>query len=237
MLRDAASDLLLGSSCVGCELPGRLVCADCGATLPTTATPVAASSADRLAPTFAVAAYDGLVRELVLGHKERRLLALGRVLGGLLAMSVAAAVSGKSGPVALVPVPSRRVSVRARGHDPTLAMTVSAAVRLQAAGVDALPAPVLRLRRGVLDQAGLGAADRAANLDRSMAGRAGSVRRLARRRPAAHVVVCDDVITTGATAGEAQRALESLGLAVAGVAVVAATPRRHPEARAPESFG
>ena len=32
-LADAAVDLLLGSRCVGCDRPGRLVCATCAATL------------------------------------------------------------------------------------------------------------------------------------------------------------------------------------------------------------
>jgi predicted amidophosphoribosyltransferase len=225
MLGDAARDLLLGTHCVGCARPGRLLCRGCESLLPTAAAVrwPSPTPAGLVAP-FAAAAYEGTVRAMVLGHKERRLLALCRPLARLLALAVAG--SGTPGPLVLVPVPSRRVSVRARGHDPTRTMTAAAAAVLRAHGTDAVVGPLLRLRPGVVDQAGLDAAQRAANLAGSMACAVPALRRLARTRPRARVVVCDDVLTTGATLREAQRALEGVGLTVAAGAVVAATPRR-----------
>ena len=76
------------------------------------------------------------------------------------------------------------------------------------------------------DQAGLTAPERAANLTGSMWCPTARLRRWAGFR--ARVVVCDDVLTTGATAREAQRALTASGLVVEGIATVAATRRRWP---------
>lgn len=232
---DAAVDLLLGSRCVGCDRPGRLVCRACAADLPQVARPAWPTPAPAgLAPPWATAPYDGCVRAMVLGHKEHRLLGLRDPLALLLSRAVTAALEGTggAGPVVLVPVPSRPSSVRARGHDPTLAMTLRAAALLRAAGHDALAHPLLRPRAGVRDQAGLDAGQRAANLAGSMCCPAAGVRRLARRRARARLVVCDDVLTTGATAREAQRALEAVGLPVVALAAVAATRRRLPPRRA-----
>ena len=79
-----------------------------------------------------------------------------------------------------------------------------------------------------MDQAGLGAAQRAANLAGSMFCPDERLRRLASRRARTRIVLCDDVVTTGATLREAQRALEAVGLTVSAVAAVAATRRRIP---------
>lgn len=223
-LLDAAADLLLGAACVACARPGRVLCPGCRSGLPSSAaeawpTPIP----EGLVPPYATGVYDGVLRAMVVGHKERRLFALTRPLGVLLATSVRFA-TGPEAPLLLVPVPSRPAVVRSRGHDPTLAMTRHAARVLRVPGREVVVARLLRTRAGVVDQAGLDAQQRHANLAGSMASPAAAVRRHAGRR--AYVIVCDDVITTGATAREAQRALAAAGVDVHAVAAVAATARR-----------
>ncbi|MDF1606341.1 phosphoribosyltransferase family protein [Nocardioides sp. YIM 152315] len=227
---DAAADLLLGGRCAGCGRSGRVLCPACADALPVGAVPAWPDPVPPgLATPFAAGEYAGVVRDLLLGHKERRLLGLRDPLARLLVQAVRAALADQPpGPVVLVPVPSRRGTARARGHDPTLRITTRAARLLRRSGADVAVAPVLRSRTGVLDQAGLDAAARAVNLAGSMHCPAAGLRALAARRTRARVVVCDDVVTTGATLREAQRALEAVGLEVVAVAAVAATRRRIP---------
>jgi predicted amidophosphoribosyltransferase len=80
----------------------------------------------------------------------------------------------------------------------------------------------------VSDQAGLDAGERAVNLTGSMHSPRTRARSHRERWPSCHLLVVDDVVTTGSTAREAQRALEVRGLRVWGVAAVAATRRRSP---------
>jgi predicted amidophosphoribosyltransferase len=112
----------------------------------------------------------------------------------------------------------------------------AAAGRLRAGGRRAEVVVLLRQRLPVGDQAGLTSGERAANLRDSLAVRADALRALGRRRRPVTAVVCDDVLTTGATARESQRALEDVGLPVAAVCCVAATRKRVPAAPAPLPF-
>ncbi|MGZ5399557.1 MAG: ComF family protein [Nocardioides sp.] len=217
-VREAAIDLILGGACVGCGRPGRSLCAVCRQGLP--AAPRQAwpePSPPGLATPWAGGVYDGTLRAALLAHKERHVAGLAAPLATLLASAVEAA---SPRPVLLVPVPSRPGVVRSRGHDPLLDV-VRRASRLVAGTT---VAPLLRSRGVVLDQAGLTAAERAANLAGSLWCPSAGLRRFAGRT--GRVVVCDDVLTTGATAREAQRALAATGLEVCAIAVVAATLRR-----------
>ncbi|HET9498770.1 MAG TPA: ComF family protein [Marmoricola sp.] len=225
---DAWLDLVLGSTCVVCHAPGRLLCPACRTALPSTATPVAPTpSPAGLAPCRAVGEYDGPLRALVLAHKEERAFALAAHLGRLLATAVAG-LPGVEATRLLVPVPSRAAVVRRRGHDPMLRVCRVAAATLRRDGQDARVVRLVRQHRATADQAGLDAVHRAANLAGSMVVDARTLRRLARSGARVQAVVCDDVLTTGATAREAQRALEGVGVVVGGIACVAATRRRAP---------
>lgn len=225
---DAVFDLFAGSTCVGCRRPGRQLCAGCARALP--AGPVAARPRPcppGLARACAAGEYAGTLRALVLGLKEQHRLALARPLGLLLAGAALALLPADRAEVRvlLVPVPSRPGSARRRGHEPVKQVCRQAARALRRQGVGATTVSLLRVAR-VADQRGLGARQRAANLEGAMRVDGTALARLARQHPRALVVLCDDVLTTGSTAREAQRALAASGIRIVGIAVVAATRRR-----------
>jgi len=229
-----ARDTVAGDPVPGCTAPGdsgTLLCAACRRELGGPAhrvwpTPVPPG----LPPPWAVADYDGAARGAILAHKEDGRFGLAGPLGDALARAVTAGLAAtparghRAVPVALVPVPSRRTAVRARGQDATLRLARRAAVTGRRAGADVEVLPVVRIVRGMVDQAGLDARERAVNLRGALA----VPDRFARHLRDRSVVVVDDVITTGASIDETARALRAAGADVVCAAVVAATRRRQP---------
>jgi len=218
---DALLDLLLPTACVGCGGTGAW-CPACRAELAAAAVrPLGRTCPDPtpvgFPPTASAAAYAGAIRGALLAHKERGRLSLGAPLGGALAAAVRCLAP--TGPVLLVPVPSSRRAVRARGHDHALRLAAAAARALTGQGIPARAAAALELRRAVGDSARLAAGARAANLAGAMQVRPG-------RTPSGLVVLVDDVVTTGSSLTEAARALVAAGAQVHGAATVAATARR-----------
>jgi predicted amidophosphoribosyltransferase len=220
----ALVDLVLPRTCAGCAVPGAVLCRRCSALFarPHLATP--RRFPDGFPPTVAAGVYRGPVRPAVIAFKERGRAELARPLGTALALAVAAvtsAVGGGPRPVLLVPVPSSRAALRARGRDHVRELAGQAVTDLRAAGVPAAEGRLLVRRGRVRDSAGLGAAQRRANL-------AGTFVRAGTPPRGALLVVVDDVVTSGATLTEAAAALtvgDAAGDAPVLAAVVAATPR------------
>jgi predicted amidophosphoribosyltransferase len=230
----AVLDLALPAECAGCGQQPGLLCGGCAPALRGPARPAwPQPSPPGLPPPWAVAGYDGAVRSALLAHKEQGRTALARPLGAALAASVRAVLGQRaavgphrSGPVVLVPMPSRRAAVRERGRDPTLVIAREAARLLRGNDREVSVRPVLRMAASVADQSGLDAAGRAANLRGAVllpARRAGPLVGCGGR-----VVLVDDIITTGASLAAAADTLRRAGIETDGAALVAATRRRTP---------
>jgi predicted amidophosphoribosyltransferase len=205
----ALIDLVLPRRCVGCGSFAGALCPQC---LPPP------DCLNPLAGVWAAGPYDAALRTALLAYKERGRRDLADHLGRLLACSVAAALNcgpGPPGRAVLVPVPSARSVVAARGGDHVVRLARQAAMRTGLRVVrDALD-----LTRAVQDSAGLRTGERVANLAGAMTARAPLT--------GVSAVIVDDIVTTGSTLSEARRALTAAGWAITGAAVVAATQLRH----------
>lgn len=200
------TDLVLPAECGGCGRPRAVLCPECRAALsgavPRRVRPVPEPCG--LPVVHAAAPYADAVRSVLLAHKERGALPLARPLGVALAGAVREGPVGlPGGPVLLVPVPSGRGAVRARGHDPARRIALAAAAELRRAGMPARVLAVLRQRRPVADQTGLDGPRRLENLAGALSVTAGGAGLLREGR----VVLVDDVMTTGASLTEAARAV------------------------------
>ncbi|NBE51003.1 ComF family protein [Streptomyces boluensis] len=134
-----------------------------------------------------------------------------------------ASETGGGGPLLLVPMPSARKAVAARGHDSVRRIALSAARELRRTGIRAQVLPVLRQGRRVVDQSGLNSRQRMANMSGALEVASGAGRLLRGRR----VVLVDDLMTTGASLVEAARVLRAATAEVrVGGTQVAPTGRR-----------
>lgn len=205
-------DLILPLECGGCGAPSTRWCPNC-------ATVLAAGAADpRLVtprldpgvPVLSLGRYADARRQAIVAVKEQGRADLIAPLSGALHTGLARLLQwGLLGaPLTVVPAPTRRMAARRRGGDPVTRVARAATADLSGIAV----VRALRLTGFARDSVGLSSADR----QRNLAGRV----RLTRPVPGPAVVV-DDVVTTGATACESVRALQTAGVEVHAVLALA----------------
>jgi len=203
-------DLVLPLECGGCGAPGTRWCPTCAQSLAVhTDEPVVVTPRlDPGVPVFSLGRYAGSRRAAIIAMKEHGrtdligplAAAVGEGVSRLLAWGVVEA------PLTLVPAPTRRSAARRRGGDPVTAIARTSAVP------GAAVVAALRMRAFTRDSVGLSAGQRQLNIE-------GRVRICA--GVSGEALVLDDVVTTGATACESVRVLQTAGVLVAGVLAVA----------------
>ncbi|HTM84565.1 MAG TPA: ComF family protein, partial [Mycobacterium sp.] len=206
-------ELILPLECGGCGAPATRWCGCCAAELAVRPDRphLICPRTDPGVPVFALGRYAGMRRRAIVAVKEHGRTDLVAPLGAALAAGVQHLLAWRvvAAPVVLVPAPTRWLAARRRGGDPVTRMAAAAAAHPAVAVI-----PALRMAAWVRDSVGLGAAARQRNI-------AGRVvlrrRRLAELAAAAEVLLVDDIVTTGATARESVRVLQSAGARVAGV--------------------
>ena len=218
------------SACARCALPMPVPTAACGRCL---------RRPPPLFETRAAFAYGPPLDRLLPRLKFHDDLAAGRLLAALMAAeftrmrecatdtdvdsAAASAIvnAASSRPDALIPLPLHRSRLRSRGYDQALELARPLAKRFDIP----LRVDVLQRDRNTSPQSRLNAAARRKNLRGAFAVNIDAITSAARSTPAlAHVVLIDDVMTTGATLHAAADALLRAGIARVDAWVCARVP-------------
>jgi len=180
----------LGSRCLRCALPlgspGDKICGVC------------IQKAPPFFRTICPLQYEFPVNRLVQGFKFRRQLAAGRILSHLICEHIA--LNEKDLPDMLIPVPLHGLRMTSRGFNQAYELASYAGRVLNVP----LNACALRRQRSTRAQSGLSRKQRRRNLR-------GAFSWHGSWKPARHVALVDDVMTTGTTVTECARVLKKAG--------------------------
>ena len=223
----AIADLVAPRTCAGCGVRGEALCAACRTELRGSPLRVRLR-ADVPVPVFACGRYGGASQAVINAYKEQGRTELSRGLGDSAAqllwelIDLGEIPEPHDTPLALVPAPASASAIRRRGFD-HIARWTERTTRVLSASLppgSVVMTQALQVRGRVRDAAGLSAGARAENLAGSIV--AAPLRILGGDDPAKvwaqmrdgarHVIVVDDVVTTGATMAECVRALARIGL-------------------------
>ena len=205
------------------------VCACCGDALNAAATPANADLCRpcRLAPPAFVRAvsygvYQGRMREAIHALKYDRLHPAAKVLGGMLAQAIATLAPDAPREMLVIPIPLHRSKYVQRGFNQSRSLAAHALHFLRTAHPEwrltLAPSTLMRLR-ATDSQAGLTTRQRRQNVRGAF-----SVSDPA-RVAAKHILLVDDILTTGATARAAAQTLRQAGAASVWVATLARAQR------------
>jgi len=200
---DAAVSLVFPTWCAGCDDPDVSLCDACRAAL----TPVVTERRVGGVTVWSGLPFTGVTARVLRACKADGRGVLVRALAPALAAAAAGALAQADGLVSVVPVPTSPRAMRQRGFRIVDRLATSAGLH---------PHTLMQTAGHAADQRALGRDDRQRNA-------AGSLR--ARGVSGRAVLIVDDVVTSGATLREAERALRAAGAVVVGAATVASTPR------------
>lgn len=208
---DGLHDLIFPSRCLGCGTPNSALCTVCAKVLQLQDLRTQVGSV----PVFSSIPYGPKAGHILLAAKEDGVRKADDILVTALQHSLRAAMRACGIRPVLIPIPHSKKALRKRGRNFVGEITE------RLSQIEGLPTrQVIRHNRKVDDQSLLDASSRFGNLSGAMS----VVRHYDR---ASEVILVDDLMTTGATLGEAVRTLETAQFHVAAaVTALVALPLR-----------
>jgi len=204
--------LLFPTRCFGCRELGYSICSECRQQW----NPHRYQSRVTNLAVYSAITYSPIAKNILLAAKEQGVKSADQLVRNAVSVSIHELFK-KYPSCALVPIPSSASSNRRRGRDFINEIAISVARDL---GVAVLP--LLEHQRKIRDQSKLNVSNRYQNLAMAL-----SIKPQFRGNYSGErVVILDDLVTTGATIGEANRALTRGGFTVQAAATACVALRR-----------